>query len=141
MVPTPEVWNPLRPIQDNWPKIEKVQGKYSSLLGGLGVLFGFVASLALIVEHNFKLPKWPFTKDRWFPKPTEVKEQEGKETEEVTEEDLIEDELAEVAAGGLKKRGFEEGKGHRIVSNGRGNAFTKRYVHMAKGTGLIAETL
>jgi hypothetical protein len=109
MAPTPEVWNPLRPIQDKWDKIEDVQGKYSALLGGIGIVFGFVASLALVVEHNFKLPKWPFTKERWFPKPTEVKEREGKETEVVTEEDLIEDELAEVAgaAGGLKKRYLE----------------------------------
>lgn len=124
------MWTPHRPIEDNWDKIADVQGKYSDLLGGIGLFFGFGASVALIVEPNFKLPKWPFTKERWFPKPTEVKDEERKETEEVTEEDLIEADLAEVAgaAGALKRRNleFEWMTHHPVISqrqNGQGSFF------------------
>jgi hypothetical protein len=72
----------------------------------------------------------PGLEERWFPKPTEFKDEEGKETEEVTEEDLIEAELAEVAgaAGALKRRNleFEWMMHHPVISqrqNGQGSFF------------------
>jgi hypothetical protein len=102
MAPTPKVWNPIAPIQDNWSKIEPWHKGYMNILGGLGTIYGFFAAIALIVSHKFLLPKWPFTADRWNPKPTEVKKKEDKE-EEVDKEQLIEDELA-MATGGLNKR-------------------------------------
>lgn len=74
-----------------------------NVLGGLGTIFGFASTIALIVSHNFKLPKWPFTMERWNPKPTEVKEQEEKD-KEVSKETLIEDELALAAGGAMIKR-------------------------------------
>lgn len=101
-LPVPEPWNPIAPIQNNWDKISPYNKGYLAILGGIGTVFGFAAAISLIVEHKGKPPKWPFTRDRWNPKPTI----EG-EKEEVTEEQLEEDELAEVV-GVLDKRGLLE---------------------------------
>lgn len=100
-VPDPAVWNPIAPIQNNWNKIEPIQKGYMGVLGAAGVIFGFVSTIALIVEHKGQLPKWPFTSERWNPKPTV----DSKKKAEVTEEDIVEDELAEVV-GVLNKRNF-----------------------------------
>jgi len=73
-----------------------------AFLGALGTVFGFASTIALIVEHGGKLPRWPFTREHWQPKPSSEKKKDKKE-DEVTEEDLVADELAQMA-GGLKKR-------------------------------------
>jgi hypothetical protein len=79
-----------------------------SFLGALGTVFGFASTVALIVEHGGKLPKWPFTGEHWNPKPSsEKKKDKDKDEDEVTEEDLVADELAEIA-GGLKKRSLTD---------------------------------
>jgi hypothetical protein len=102
-VPNPAVWNPIAPIQNNWGKIEPWQKGYMTVIGGLGTIFGLASTLALIVEHKGRLPKWPFTSERWNPKPTVDSEKKA----EVSEEDIVEDELAEVA-GALGKRSLLE---------------------------------
>jgi hypothetical protein len=104
MAPVP-AFKPLKPLQDNWDKVKPWHDRYMGVLGGLGTIFGFATAIALVVEHKFKLPKWPFKKDRWNPKPTAEKKQEEKDKEEVTEEQIMEDELAEVV-GALGKREF-----------------------------------
>jgi hypothetical protein len=96
-LPVPEAWNPIAPIQKNWDKIEPFHKGYGEVLGGLGTLFGAAAAIALIVEHG-GLPKWPFTRARWNPKP-----KLGDEKDEVTEDQIVEDELAEIV-GTLGKR-------------------------------------
>jgi hypothetical protein len=101
-VPSPAVWNPIAPIQNNWGTIEPVLNGYTTILGGLGTIFAFGATLALIAEHKGKLPKWPFTAERWNPKPNIDSSEK-----EVSEEDIVEDELAQVA-GGLNKRNVNE---------------------------------
>ena len=101
-VPDPAVWNPIAPIQNNWDKIEPWQKGYMAVLGGLGTLFAFGSTIALIVEHKGRLPKWPFTAERWNPKPTVDKDEDEKK-DEVTEEQIVDDELAEVV-GALNKR-------------------------------------
>ena len=97
-------WRPLSPIQDNWKSIAPAHKGYMSILGALGTIFGFASTIALIVEHSGKLPRWPFTRERWNPKPSsEKKKDKDKDKEdEVSEEDLVADELAEIA-GGLKR--------------------------------------
>ena len=101
--PNPKPINVLEPVQHNWDKIDPWLGRYNQVLGGLGTVFGFASAIALIASHGFKPPKWPFTSERWNPKPNVEKDEEEK-AEEVTEEDLVEDELADVAAAGLAKR-------------------------------------
>src|SRR5579862_1094678 len=101
-VPKPEPVNLLHPIQHNWDKISPTLSTYNQVLGGLGTIFSFASAIALIVSHDFRFPKWPFTQDRWYPKP-DVDKTEAESKDEVTEEQIIEDELAEVAAG-LAKR-------------------------------------
>jgi len=103
MAPTPD-WNPklIKPIQDAWPKIAPVHKIYMNVLSGLTSIFGFAAAVALVASHKFLPPKWPFTSERWNPKPTVQKKKEEKE-KEVTEKVLLEDELA-AAASGLVKR-------------------------------------
>jgi hypothetical protein len=96
MAPTPAVWNPLSGVGDWYARIEVPDMVYSMILGGLSTVMGFAGVVALLVEKGFKLPKWPFTKERWNPKPNVDKD---KKTEEVTEEDILDDELALVAGG------------------------------------------
>ena len=105
-VPDPAVWNPIAPIQNNWGKIEPWQKGYMAVIGGLGTIFALASTFALIVEHKGQLPKWPFTSERWNPKPTV----DSKKKAEVSEEDIVEDELAEVV-GALGKRSFLEDDG------------------------------
>lgn len=102
-------WRPLSPIQDNWKNIAPAHKGYMSILGALGTIFGFASTIALIVEHSGKFPRWPFTRERWNPKPSsEKKKDKDKDKEdEVSEEDLVADELAEIA-GGLKKRSLTD---------------------------------
>jgi len=77
-----------------------------SVLGGLSTIFGFASAIALIVSHDFRLPKWPFTRERWNPKPAEVKEKEkAAEEDAIPEEQPIQDELVE-AVRRLIKRSF-----------------------------------
>jgi hypothetical protein len=92
-------WNPIAPIQRNWDKIEPWHKGYMAIIGALGTIFTFGSAIALIVEHKGKLPKWPFTAERWNPKPTV----DSNKTEEVSDEQIAEDELAEVV-GVLGKR-------------------------------------
>src|SRR5271155_3456091 len=108
MAPVAE-WRPLSPIQDNWKTLAPVHKGYMSILGALGTIFGFASTIALIVEHSGKFPRWPFTRERWNPKPSsEKKKDKDKDKEdEVSEEDLVADELAEIA-GGLKKRSLTD---------------------------------
>ena len=101
-VPDPAVWNPIAPIQNNWNKIEPWQKGYMAVLGGLGTIFAFASTIALIAEHRWRLPKWPFTAARWNPKPTV-----DKDKDEVTDEQIVDDELAEVV-GALNKRNLNE---------------------------------
>ena len=77
-----------------------------AVIGGLGTIFALASTFALIVEHKGRLPKWPFTSERWNPKPTV----DSKKKAEVSEEDIVEDELAEVV-GALGKRSFLEDDG------------------------------
>jgi hypothetical protein len=98
-VPSPKILNPIAPIQNNWGKIEPWVNGYQTFLGALGTVFAFAATIALIVEHKGKLPKWPFTAERWNPKPTA---ESGKKPE-VSDEDIIEDELAVAASGAVKR--------------------------------------
>lgn len=100
-VPVAEAWNPITPIQKNWDKIEPWHKGYGEVLGGLGTVFGAAAAIALIVEHG-GLPKWPFTRSRWNPKP----KIDGGE-DEVSEDQIVEDELAEIV-GTLGKRSLDE---------------------------------
>jgi hypothetical protein len=72
------------------------------VIGDISTVFGAAAAIALIVDHGGKLPKWPFTGDRWNPKPTVDKKED-----EVSEDQLVEDELAEVV-GSLGKRSLDE---------------------------------
>src|ERR1700734_3407615 len=103
-LPVPEPFNPIAPIQNNWDKISPYNKGYLAILGGIGTVFGFATAISLIVEHQGKPPKWPFTRDRWNPKPTI----DGDKKEEVSEEQIVDDELAEVV-GVLDKRSlFEE---------------------------------
>ena len=102
-LPEPAIWNPIAPIQNNWASIEPWHKGYMATLGALGTIFGLGATVALIVEHKGRLPKWPFTSERWNPKPTV----DDKKKPEVSEEDIIEDELAE-AVGALTKRSILE---------------------------------
>jgi hypothetical protein len=102
--PEPKVWNPIAPVQDNWQKIEPWIKGYQTILGALGTIFAFGATIALIAEHKGQLPKWPFTAERWNPKPTAEKEKPA----EVTDETIIEDELAQAASGGVVKRSFND---------------------------------
>lgn len=101
-VPDPAVWNPIAPIQNNWDKIEPWQKGYMAVLGSLGTVFAFAHTLALIVEHKWRLPKWPFTSTRWNPKPT-VEKDKGEKNDEVTEEQIVEDESTQVVSA-LNKR-------------------------------------
>lgn len=104
MAPTPAVWNPLRGVSDFYVRHELEEISYTVLdcvMGGLTTIMGFAGVVALVVEKGFKLPKWPFTKERWNPKPNVDKEEKK---DEVTEDDILDDELAQVA-GGLRKRG------------------------------------
>lgn len=105
MTPVPGKFQPLKPIQDNWESIKPWQDGYMNILSGLGTVFGFAAAVALVVSHKFKLPKWPFKKDRWNPKPTAEKKAEEKAKEEVSDDQIMEDELAGVV-GALGKREF-----------------------------------
>ena len=105
-VAEPEPVNLLHPVQDNWDKINPALNTYNKVLGGLGTVFSFAAAIALIVNHDFRFPKWPFTAERWNPKP-DVDKDAAEKADEVTEEQIIEDELAEVAAG-LAKRALQE---------------------------------
>ena len=105
MAPLPGKFQPFKPIQDNWEAIKPWQDGYMNILNGLGTIFGFAAAVALVVSHKFRLPKWPFKKDRWNPKPTAEKKAEEKAKEEVSEDQLMEDELAGVV-GALGKREF-----------------------------------
>jgi len=110
MAPVAE-WRPLSPIQDNWKTLAPVHKGYMSFLGALGTIFGFASTIALIVEHGGKFPRWPFTKDHWNPKPSSEKkkdkDKDKKDDDDVTEEDLVADELAQIA-GGLKKRSLTD---------------------------------
>jgi hypothetical protein len=101
--PKPEPVNLLHPVQHNWDKISPALRTYNEVIGGAGTIFAFASAIALIVSHKFRPPKWPFTPDRWNPKPDIAKDEDEKE-EEVTEEQIVEDELAEVAAAGIAKR-------------------------------------
>jgi hypothetical protein len=100
-VPVPAPFNPIAPIQNNWDKISPWNSGYLAILGGIGTIFGFATAISLIVEHKGQPPKWPFTKERWNPKPTI----DGDKKEEVTEEQIVDDEMAEVV-GALGKRSF-----------------------------------
>ena len=60
----------------------------------------------MIAEHKARLPKWPFTAERWNPKPTVDKDEDEKK-DEVTEEQIVDDELAEVV-GALNRRNFND---------------------------------
>jgi hypothetical protein len=102
-VASPAVWNPIAPIQNNWGTIEPIIQGYTTILGGLGTIFALGATLALIAEHKGKLPKWPFTAERWNPKPTV----DSDKKQEISEDDIVEDELAQ-AAGTLNKRSLNE---------------------------------
>jgi hypothetical protein len=97
--PEPTPFHPLAVVKDNWDSISPVLHGYNTILGALGSVFAFASAIALIVQHG-QPPKWPFTKERWNPRPS-IKE--PNKTEEVTDEQLIEDELAEVA-GAVRKR-------------------------------------
>ena len=96
MAPTPAGWNPISGVADWYVRIQGVDMIYSMVLGGLTTVMGFAGVVALLVEKGFKLPKWPFTKERWNPKPNVDNDEE---MEEVTEEDILDDELAQVAGG------------------------------------------
>ena len=104
MAPVPAVWNPIAPIQENWAKIEPWQKGYMEIIGAVSTVFGAAAAVALIVDHGGKFPKWPFTKERWNPKPTVDKEED-----KVSEDQIVENELAEIV-GGLGKRSLDEGE-------------------------------
>jgi hypothetical protein len=130
MAPVPE-FQPLKPIQDNWESIKPWQEGYMTVLNGLGTVFGFAAAVALVVGHKFQLPKWPFNKERWNPKPTAEKKEEEKAKEEVSEDQIMEDELAEVV-GALGKREFllsEEWYDADIVG--------ERTAHLSKRDGIL----
>jgi hypothetical protein len=103
-IPQPATIRPLGPIQDAWPKIGPIHKSYMGILGAVGTVMGFASSIALIVAHGGKLPKWPFTGDRWNPKPSSEKDKDEKK-DDVTEEDILEDELAQLG-GALAKRSF-----------------------------------
>ena len=105
-VPDPAVWNPIAPIQNNWNKIEPWQKGYMAVLGGLGTIFAFANTLGLIASHKGRLPKWPFTAERWNPKPTVDKDNDELK-DEVTEEQIVEDELSGVV-GALNKRNLND---------------------------------
>ena len=77
-----------------------------TFLGALGTIFGFASTIALIVAHDGKPPRWPFAKKYWNPKPTSEKKEEDKK-DDITEEDLVADELAQIA-GALTKRSLTE---------------------------------
>jgi len=96
MAPTPAVWNPLAGVADWYVTYEPFAHVYTMVLGGLSTVMGFAGVVALVAEKGFKLPKWPFTKERWNPKPNVDNDEE---MEEVTEEDILDDELAQVAGG------------------------------------------
>jgi hypothetical protein len=100
-LPVPAPWNPIAPIQNNWDKIAPWNNGYLAILGGISTIFGFATAISLIVEHKGKPPKWPFTRERWNPKPTI----DGNKKEEVSDEQIVDDELAE-AVGALGKRSF-----------------------------------
>lgn len=102
--PVPNVFNPIAPIQNNWDKIEPWIKGYTSFIGSAGTVFGFAAAIALISEHGFKFPRWPFTAERWNPEPSFNNKNKK---EEVTEEQIVEDELAEVV-GALGRRSADE---------------------------------
>ena len=103
MAPLPAPWNPVAPIQNNWDKIAPIQKGYLEVIGGIGTIFAAVAAIAMIVDHDGKLPKWPFTKERWNPEQTV----DGNKKAEVSEDEIIEDELAEIV-GTLGKRSLYE---------------------------------
>ena len=96
MAPTPAVWNPLGGVANWYARFEPIAILYSKVLGGLTTVMGFAGVVALLVEKGLKLPKWPFTKERWHPKPNVDKDEK---TEEVTEDDILDDELAQLAGG------------------------------------------
>jgi hypothetical protein len=96
MAPTPAVWNPLSGVADWYVDIQLFDKIYGMVLGGLSTVLSFAGVVALVAEKGFKPPKWPFTKERWNPKPNVDND---KEEEEVTEEDILDDELAQIAGG------------------------------------------
>lgn len=85
-LPSPEVWNPLIPIQQNW-------GKSSRGIIWLYLrprnYFCLASTIALIVEQQGRFSKWSFTSNRWNPRPTD----QATEKPEVTGEQIV-DELA-----------------------------------------------
>lgn len=107
MAPTPAVWNPLSGVSDFYVRngLEGYNILLNAVMGGLTTIMGFAGVVALVVEKGFKLPKWPFTKERWNPKP-DVDKDEKKD--EVTEDDILDDELAQVAGGLVKRDGLDE---------------------------------
>jgi len=104
-----------------------------NILRGLSTIFSFVSAIALIASHGFRLPKWPFTQERWNPKPTELKAKAEKAAEEDggTEEQPVQDELAE-AVGRLNKRCFNVEWGIDGLGRGKGQHSNKHGIRMSK---------
>jgi hypothetical protein len=106
MAPVPELWNPFKGIQQQWAIHGPTELYYRLALGALSTIFGMAGVVGLVMSHGWKPPRWPFTKERWNPKPDvddEEDEEAKKEKDKITEDEILADELAQVA-GGLAKR-------------------------------------
>jgi len=104
-----------------------------NILRGLSTIFSFVSAIALIASHGFRLPKWPFTQERWNPKPTELKKEEKAAEEEAgTEEQPVQDESAE-AIRRLNKRCFNVEREIDGFGRGKGQHSNIHGIKMSRG--------
>jgi len=104
-------WSIWSPIQRNWDKIEPVKNTYMNILTGLGTIFAVASTIAIIAQHGWKLPKWPFAQKHWKPEPADhLKDDwEGpKEFPEMTEEEAL-----------AWEKEYEE-DGYKAASKGKG---------------------
>ena len=82
------------------------------ILAGLSTIFAVASTIALIAQHGWKLPKWPFAQDHWEPEPADhLKDDwEGpKVLPEMTEEEALKWDT-EYEEDGYKGGGNREGK-------------------------------
>lgn len=79
------------PIKKNWDKVSPVLDKYNMYARGVSILLGGISLIAMLDNHRWKLPRWPWAKDgRNNPRPSLVHVNERYTVDELAETKLME---------------------------------------------------
>jgi hypothetical protein len=79
------------PIKNNWDKVSPILDKYNIYSRIVSILLGGIGLIAMLDNHHWKLPRWPWAKDGLNnPRPSFTHVNEKYTVDELAEEKLME---------------------------------------------------